>query len=125
MDENTLSREIVDAALEVHKELGPGLLESIYQQSLAHELQLRSLCCEVETSIEANYKGLNLESAYRLDLLVEDKVIIEVKAVETILPVHKAQLLSYLKLTNLKLGLLINFHVPLMKYGIKRVVHRL
>jgi GxxExxY protein len=125
MDENTLSREIVDAALEVHKELGPGLLESIYQQSLAHELQLRSLRCEVETPIEANYKGLNLESAYRLDLLVEDKVIIEVKAVETILPVHKAQLLSYLKLSNLKLGLLINFHVPLMKYGIKRVVHRL
>jgi GxxExxY protein len=125
MDENTLSREIVDAALEVHKELGPGLLESIYQQSLAHELKLRSMRCDTEIAIEANYKGLSLGSAYRVDLLVEDKVIIEVKAVETILPVHKAQLLSYLKLTDLKLGILINFHVPLIKNGIKRIVHNL
>ena len=125
MDENGISKEVVDAAFEVHQVLGPGLLEAIYQQSLYRELQLRGLKCRLEAPINANYKGLCFDSVDRMDLLVEEKVIIEIKAVAELLPVHKAQLLSYLKLTNFKLGLLINFNVPLIKNGIKRVVHNL
>ncbi|NOZ36882.1 MAG: GxxExxY protein [Gammaproteobacteria bacterium] len=125
MDENGISRIVVGAAIEVHRELGPGLLESVYQQCLARELQLQEMPCSLEESIDAKYKGLKFDVGYRLDMVVADKVIVELKVVETILPVHKAQLLSYLKLSNRKLGLLLNFNVPVMKDGIRRVVNKL
>ncbi|MAT64704.1 MAG: GxxExxY protein [Gammaproteobacteria bacterium] len=125
MHENRISSEIVDAAIEVHRHLGPGLLEKIYQEALAYELDLRGLSVKREVSLRANYKGLEFDSVYRLDMLVHDKVVVELKVVETILPVHEAQLLSYLRLLNKRLGMLINFHTPLVKQGIKRVANNL
>ena len=125
MKENELAGSVVDAALEVHRTLGPGLLESVYRDSLAHELELRSLACETEVPIVARYKGLQFDSAYRMDLLVAAAVVVELKAVEALLPVHKAQVLSYLRLTGKRLGLLINFNVPVLKQGIQRVVNNL
>jgi GxxExxY protein len=125
MDENAIARQVVDSALEVHRVLGPGLLESIYQQSLRHELELRGVSCQAEAPVNARYKGLSFDSAYRMDLLVEDKMIVEVKAVEQLLPVHQAQLLSYLRMADLRLGLLVNFNVPMIKNGIKRIVNNL
>lgn len=125
MDENTLSREIIGAAIEVHRCLGPGLLESVYQQCLVRELELQGLVVISEVPISAKYKGLDFDVVYRADLLVADKVVIELKVVEKMQPVHEAQLLSYLRLMNKKLGLLINFNVPVLKDGIKRVVHKL
>ncbi|KAA3629532.1 MAG: GxxExxY protein [Proteobacteria bacterium] len=125
MEENRIAREVVDAALEVHRTLGPGLLESVYRRSLALELGLRDLKCAEEVPLNASYKGLKFGTAYRLDLEVSGLIIVEVKSVDTLLPVHAAQLLSYLRLANRRLGLLINFHVPLLKDGIKRVVNKL
>jgi len=125
MDENGISRIIVGAAIEVHRNLGPGLLESVYQQCLAHELHLQGIPFSLEMLIDAEYKGLKFDVGYRLDMMVAGKVIVELKVVEIILPVHKAQLLSYLKLSNKKLGLLLNFNVPVMKSGIRRVVNKL
>ena len=125
MEENRIAREVVDAALEVHRTLGPGLLESVYRRSLALELGLRDLKCAEEVPLNAAYKGLKFGTAYRLDLEVSGLIIVEVKSVDTLLPVHAAQLLSYLRLANRRLGLLINFHVPLLKDGIKRVVNKL
>ena len=117
-----LVRKIVDAAIRVHSELGPGLLECVYEQCLAHEFSKRSLRFELQKPFPVRYDGILIDCALRLDFLVEDTVILELKAVETILPVHKAQLLSYLRIADKPLGLLINFHVPLLKEGIRRVI---
>ncbi len=120
---NQLSAVIVDSALTVHKTLGPGLLERIYEQCLIHELTLRGLKVESQVLLPIDYKGLKIDEALRIDILVENLVVIEIKAVETILPVHEAQLLTYLKLSNNRLGLLINFNSPLIKDGIKRIAN--
>ncbi len=125
MDENSLSRKIIGAAIEVHKILGPGLLESAYQECLARELSLQGLAFEKEKPIPLGYKGLNLDCGYRVDFLVENLVVVELKAVEKLLPIHQAQVLTYLKLLNLKLGILLNFNVPMLKEGIKRIALKL
>ena len=125
MDENELAGVVVDAALAVHKALGPGLLESVYVAALAIELTERQLQHEREVAINAIYRGRPLGIAYRADLVVESKLLIEVKAVDAIHDAHVAQTLSYLRLTNLRLGLLINFSAPLIKHGIRRVVNNL
>ena len=125
MDENALSREIIGAAIEVHRRLGPGLLESVYQQCLVRELRLRNIPCLTEVPLRVEYRGLEFDVAYRVDLLVADKIVVELKAVEKVLDVHEAQLLSYLRLQDKRLGLLINFHVRMLKDGIKRVVNEL
>ena len=113
----------VDAALTVHTRLGPGLLESVYENCLAHELRKRGLTVKAQIPVPVQYDSLTIENAFRLDLLIEDCLVIEVKAVEILLPVHQAQLLTYLKLTDHRLGLLINFNVPLIKDGIHRVAN--
>jgi len=113
---------IIGAAIDVHRTLGPGLLESAYEQCLAHEFSLRQIPFERQKPLQVDYKGIQLDCSYRLDFLVADTVVVEVKAIEVLLPIHQAQLLSYLKLGGWKLGLLINFHVPLLREGIKRVV---
>jgi GxxExxY protein len=125
MDENELSREIIGAAIEVHQAMGPGLLESVYRQCLVRELTLRGIDTACEVPLTANYKGLAFDSAYRIDMLAGGTVIVELKTVERILDVHEAQLLSYLRLTGLKLGLLINFHVSRLKTGVRRIVNGL
>jgi len=117
-----LTGKIIGAAIEVHRVLGPGLLESAYQKCLAHELRLRGLYVESEVPVPLTYKGLDLGCSYRLDLLVERQAVVELKAMESILPVHRAQLITYLKLTHCQVGLLINFNVPVLKDGIKRIV---
>ena len=121
--ENSITEGIIAAAIEVHRHLGPGLLESAYQECLCHELKLRGVQVHRQIALPLIYKGLRLECAYRLDLLVEDAVIVEIKAVEELAPIHQFQLLTYLKLTNKRVGLLINFHVPVLKNGLKRVVN--
>ena len=121
---NELSGIIVDAAMEVHRELGPGLLERIYEASLAKELRLRGISSVRQLPQPVIYKGEELEDeGYKIDLLVEDCIIVELKTVSELLPIHHSQLLTYLRLSEKKLGLLINFHVPLLKNGIKRLVH--
>ena len=117
-----LSHEIIGAAIEVHTYLGPGLLESAYEDCLCRELALRGMKFERQVQVPLEYKGVKVEGGYRLDILVEGLVIIEVKAVEKFEPVHEAQLLTYLRLKNLWLGLLINFNVPHVKDGIRRLV---
>ncbi len=119
---NTLSNEIINAAIEVHKSLGPGLLESAYETCLCHELSLRKIPFDRQYPVPVNYKGVNLDAGYRLDILVDDLVIVEIKAIKKLEPIHEAQLLTYLRLTNKWLGLLINFNVPILKQGIKRKV---
>ena len=111
---------IIGGAIEVHRRLGPGLLESAYRRCLAHELSLRGISFEMEKEVPVEYKGPQLDCAYRIDLLVEDRVILELKTVDTIPGVHKAQLLTYMKLTGMTSGLLINLHVELLKDGIQR-----
>ncbi|MEE0895456.1 MAG: GxxExxY protein [Bacteroidales bacterium] len=118
-----ISYEIIGCAYEVHRTLGPGLLESVYQKALVQELKLRGFKVKSEVDIEINYKGVNVGSDLRLDIIVNDTIIIELKSVETILPIHKKQLLTYLRLTNLQLGLLINFNTNLLKDGITRIVN--
>ena len=118
-----IAAEIVDAALKVHKTLGPGLLESTYQTCLAYELRNRGLGVKCEVVLPVNYAGISIDCGYRIDKLVEDRVIIENKAVEQVLPIHQAQLLTYLKLSNRSLGFLINWNVDLIKHGIKRMVN--
>lgn len=113
---------VVDAALAVHKALGPGLLESVYEACLIHELGLRQIPVQSQLILPVTYRDIRLEAGLRLDLLVDECVIVEVKAIEALLPVHEAQLLTYLKLTGHRLGFLINFNVPLLKSGIKRLV---
>jgi len=125
MDENMVSRKIIGAAIEVHRTIGPGLLESVYQQCLMRELTLRGLEFLSQVAIRAEYKGLAFDVDYRMDLVVADRVVVELKVVEKLLPVHEAQLLSYLRLSGKKLGLLINFNVAVLKDGIKRIVHQL
>ena len=124
--ENQISAAIIDAAIEVHKVLGgPGLLESIYEDALAHELDLRGLKIQRQLSVPVIYKGVPIRDAMRLDLLVDDRVIIEVKATDCILKVHSAQVLTYLRLMQCRLGLVLNFGLPLLKEGISRVVNNL
>ena len=113
---------IIGAAIDVHRQLGPGLLESAYEQCLCHELHLRGLPFTCQVDLPVLYKGLRLDCGYKIDLIVNDEVIVELKAVERILPVHEAQLLTYLKLSGKKVGLLINFNAPLLTQGIIRRV---
>ena len=117
-----VAKTIVDAALKVHRALGPGLLESVYELCLAHELRRRSLQLESQVTLPIIYEGLTIDAGLRLDLILARQIIVEVKAVEKMHPVFDAQLLTYLKLTNLRLGILINFNIPLIKDGIKRIV---
>ncbi len=125
MDINELSNRIIGAAIEVHKTMGPGLLESIYEECLGHGLELRGLSFERQKPLIVTYKGKNLQCGYRLDLVVEKEVILELKSCENIEPIHKAQLLTYLKLSDLHLGLLLNFNVPVLRDGIVRIVNAL
>ncbi len=120
--EKELTEQIIGAAIEVHRELGPGLLESAYQACMAHELALREVSFEQEKPVPLRYKGVHLDCGYRIDFLVGGKVVVELKAVDAIVPVHEAQLLTYLKLTGCRVGLLINFNVPVLTQGIKRRV---
>ena len=125
MKENAIATEIIGAAIEVHKTLGPGLLESAYQASLARELSLRNIRFEREKELPLEYKGVKLDCGYRLDFIVAGLVIVELKSVEKILPIHQAQVLTYLKLLDLKLGLILNFNVEYLRYGVKRIAHNL
>ena len=120
-----ISAAIIGAAIEVHKALGPGLLESAYEACLAYELADRGWQVEGQQTLPLVYRGLKLDAGYRLDLLVAKRVIVEIKSVDQLLPIHQAQLMSYLKLSGCKLGLLINFNVPLLKRGIVRIVNGL
>jgi GxxExxY protein len=120
---NKLSKEVIGAALEVHSVLGPGLLETTYELSLQHELQLRGYEVQRQIPLPIEYKGLVVPEAYRIDLLLENQLVIELKAVETLQPIHSAQLLTYLKMSGKHLGLLINFHSVRLTDGIKRLVH--
>ena len=113
---------IIGAALEVHRHLGPGLLESAYEECLCHELCLRELRFQRQVDLPVDYKGLKLNCGYKIDLIVQDEVVLELKAVEKLLPIHQAQLLTYLKLAQKRVGLLINFNVPLLTQGIIRRV---
>ena len=119
--ERELTKQIIGAAIEVHRELGPGLLESAYRACLARELSLRRLPFEQERPLALEYKGVEVDCGYRVDFVVAGKVILELKAVEAIQKVHEAQLLTYLKLTGCRVGLLINFNVPVLKDGIRRL----
>lgn len=119
---NELSGQIINAAMKVHSVLGPGLLESAYEGCLIHELRKRGFLVQSQIALPVQYDGVLIELGYRLDLLVEDSIIVELKAVEKLTSVHQAQILSYLKLSNKRLGLLINFNVEHLKDGIKRVI---
>lgn len=119
-DVNQVTQAVIGAAIEVHKALGPGLLESAYEQCLCRELDLRGVSFERQRPVRLHYKGAELECGYRVDLLVQASVVVEIKAVSKIEPIHEAQLLTYMKLGSWKLGLLINFNVPLLKDGIRR-----
>jgi GxxExxY protein len=122
MDSKELTREIIGAAIEVHRVLGPGLLESAYVECLCHELALREVPFRREVPLPLTYKGCKLDCGYRLDLLVAETVVIEAKSIDALLPIHDAQLLSYLRLGGWSIGLLINFNVPLLKDGVHRRV---
>jgi GxxExxY protein len=122
---NEITGMVVDSAMKVHTALGPGLLESTYEVCLAYELSTRGLRVQRQLALPVIYEQVNMEAGYRLDLLIEDTIILELKAVEAVLPIHKAQLLSYLKLSGKKLGLLLNFNVVHMRDGITRMVNRL
>ena len=125
MTENEIATAILDAAFKIHRILGPGLLESVYQATLDFELQKRGLEVTQQVGLPVYYEEIKLELGFRVDLIVADKVIIEIKSVEALAPVHRKQLLTYLRLMNLRLGLLLNFNVELMKHGIQRVVNGL
>jgi GxxExxY protein len=118
-----ISRRIIGAAIEVHRHLGPGLLESAYQSCLAFELKQLGLKVEEQKSLPVVYKQVKLDCGYRLDLVVEDEIIVEIKATEKLLPIYEAQLLSYLRLAKKRVGLLMNFHVPVLTNGLKRIVN--
>ncbi|HEC12694.1 MAG TPA: GxxExxY protein [Acidiferrobacteraceae bacterium] len=123
MDANDITGEIIDAAMHVHSALGPGLLESAYEACLKHELLSRDFKVLSQVILPVIYKKSIIDAGYRIDLLVEDEIVVELKAVERIIPIHEAQLLSYLKLSNKRIGLLINFNVLRLKYGIKRLAN--
>src|SRR5690606_37847280 len=119
---NDIARDVVDAAMKVHTALGPGLLESAYESCLAHELTRRDRTIQTQLPLPGVYEGVKLEAGYRIDLLVGGAVIVEVKSVDALAPIHDAQLLTYLRLSGRQLGLLINFNVVLLKHGLKRLV---
>lgn len=125
MTENQLSEEIIGAAIEVHRVLGPGLLESVYEECLSMELGLRTIPFERQIRVPVQYKGRLVAADLKIDLLVDDRVVVELKSIEKVLPVHGAPLLTYLRLTKRQLGLLINFNVPVLHNGVQRVVHNL
>lgn len=122
MEINRVTGTAIGAAIEVHRALGPGLLESAYEECLCRELSLRKIPFERQRPLPLKYKGVSLDCGYRFDLLVSDQVVVEVKAVEKLLPIHEAQLLTYLRLGGWKVGLLLNFNVPVLKRGIRRLV---
>jgi GxxExxY protein len=122
MEVNKITEMIIGSSIEVHRALGPGLLESTYEACLCYELEQRGVSFERQYSLPIKYKGINIDCGYRLDLLIEQKVVVELKAIERLLPLHDAQLLSYLKSGNWKVGLLINFNVPVLKQGIRRKI---
>ncbi|MBS1546314.1 MAG: GxxExxY protein [Flavobacteriales bacterium] len=124
MTEDELAAIAVDAMIEVHRELGPGLLESSYEHCLLYELVDRGLQVERQVPLPLRYKGVNLEIGYRIDLWLERKLIVEIKSVETLLPVHLAQVITYLKLSDMRLGLLVNFNEKLVTQGIRRVANK-
>jgi GxxExxY protein len=123
MDINDLTGEVISAAIEVHKILGPGLLESAYEECLCRELDLRNIPYERQKELPIEYKGIKLNCGYRLDVIVANNLILELKACDTLQSIHEAQLLTYLKLTGIKVGLIFNFNVPILKEGIKRMVN--
>jgi GxxExxY protein len=125
MSENAVAQQIVDAAYRVHTTLGPGLLESVYETALAYELEKRGLRITRQQGIPVVYDAVRIHTGFHADLVVEDQVIVEIKALETVAPVHKKQLLTYLKLADKRLGLLINFNVALIKDGVTRIVNGL
>lgn len=120
--EQSLTREVIAAAIEVHRALGPGLLESAYQACLCRELELRAVPFRQQVELPLIYKNIRLDCGYRIDVIVADKVVVELKSIQDLLPVHEAQLLTYLRLTGLRVGLLMNFNVPVLKNGIRRRV---
>ena len=123
MDINDLTGNVIGSAIEVHKALGPGLLESIYEECLCIEFNKRNIPFEKQKELKIEYKHITLDVGYRVDVIVSGKLIVELKACETLLPIHEAQLLTYLKLSGIKYGLLINFNVPVLKEGIKRLAN--
>lgn len=123
--EDQISNRILLSAIEVHRSLGPGLLESAYEECLCHELSLADIVFTRQVALPVSYKGINLDCGYRLDLVVENKVVLELKSVHKLEPLHDAQLLTYLKISGHKLGLLLNFNVPLMRDGIRRIANGL
>ncbi|MGH2522250.1 MAG: GxxExxY protein [Anaerolineales bacterium] len=125
MDENALSKQIIGAAIEVHRQLGPGLLESAYEEATAYEYTLQGIPFERQKPITVMYKGVPLGCGFKLDFLVGGLVVVELKSVDRLAPIHEAQLLTYLKLTGCKLGILLNFNMLLMRHGVKRIVHNL
>ena len=122
MEFDELSNKVIGCAIEVHRNLGPGLLESTYEQCLAHELKIEGMPFKLQYPLPVEYKGIKLDCGYRIDLLVANSLIVELKSVENVLPIHQAQLLTYMKLSGIKIGLLMNFNVKYMKNGIKRMV---
>ena len=125
MDENQIGNKIIDSSIELHRDLGPGLLESVYEIALSRELSSRGLVVERQVPVSIEYKGIKFDEGFRADIIVEKKVIIELKSVESLSNVHKKQLLTYLKLTKMKLGYVLNFGEALMKDGITRIVNGL
>src|SRR5690349_10536978 len=123
MTENQIATVVVDAAYKIHKTLGPGLFESVYKTTLEFELRKRALRVAKQIGLPVHYEEVKLELGFRVDLIVNEKVIVEIKSIDALAPVHKKQLLTYLRLTDLRLGLLINFNVELIKYGIQRVIN--
>ena len=117
-----LTEQIVESAVEVHRHLGPGLLESTYRACLVHELELRSIGCQQEAPVPIEYKGIPINTSYRADIVVERKVLLELKAVDALLPIHEAQILTYLKLSGLRVGFLMNFNVSRLCSGLRRFV---
>lgn len=125
MDENEISAAVVDAAIQIHRRLGPGLYESVYEAILAHELVKRGLQIKRQVAVALQYDELTFDEAFKADLLVENKVMIELNSLETLLPVHRKQLLTYIKLANVRLGLLLNFGATFMKDGVERVANHM
>lgn len=124
VEEDRIGKQIVDAAFQVHSAFGPGLLESVYEVCLVEELRVRGFAVETQKAVPVIYRDKKLDAGFRFDILVNDLVIVEIKAVESMLPVHQAQMLTYLKLSGKSLGYLINFNAPLLKEGVKRMVRR-
>ena len=123
MDLNKLTEAVIGAAIEVHREMGAGLLESTYEQCLCRELSLRGIAFECQKPLPVTYKGMKLDCGYRIDVLVEGVLVVEVKSVEKLAPIHEAQLLTYLRLSGCQIGLLINFNVEVLRLGVKRMVN--